>query len=154
MAPFVCKNFFKLHRKTGTGRVKPIPVPVPVFKNLPHTYLQPVFITHSNIKRDGFFEFQTGTGFIAIPRLASNGFNPFRTVSTTHSIWAVILIPYNSPRWLCIKQSSFILSMIIPGEKGPGNNIDIHLQPLIHALKQWWEGVDAYDAFAKEHFKL
>ncbi|KAG8497195.1 hypothetical protein CXB51_008575 [Gossypium anomalum] len=45
----------------------------------------------------------------------------------------------------CMKQSSFILSMIIPGEKGPENDIDIYLQPLIEELKQLWSGVETYD---------
>ena len=29
--------------------------------------------------------------------LASDGFNPFRTMSTTYSTWTVILILYNMP---------------------------------------------------------
>uniref|UniRef100_M1BYS5 TNP2 n=1 Tax=Solanum tuberosum TaxID=4113 RepID=M1BYS5_SOLTU len=41
--------------------------------------------------------------------LASDGFNPFGAMSTTYSIWPVILIPYNRPSWECMKQSSFIL---------------------------------------------
>jgi len=86
--------------------------------------------------------------------LASDGFNPFCTMSTTYSTWPVILIPYNLRPWLCMKQTSFILSMIIPGEKGPGNDIDVYLQPLIHELNMLWNGIDAYDAFAKEHFTL
>nr|GEY85196.1 hypothetical protein [Tanacetum cinerariifolium] len=35
--------------------------------------------------------------------LASDGVNPFRTMSTTHSTWPVLLIPYNLPPWLCAK---------------------------------------------------
>ncbi|XP_058003975.1 uncharacterized protein LOC110659856 [Hevea brasiliensis] len=78
--------------------------------------------------------------------LATDGFNPFRTMSTTYSTWPVILVPYNMPPWTCMKQSSFILSMIIPGEKSPGNDIDVYLQPLIKELNQLWEGVETYDA--------
>ena len=65
---------------------------------------------------------------------ASDGFNPFRVMSSTHSTWSVLLIPYNLPLWLCIKQSSIILSMIIPGEKALGMDIDVYLQPLIKEL--------------------
>ena len=36
-----------------------------------------------------------------------------------------------------MKQSSLILSMVIPGDKGPGNDIDIFLQLLIEKLKQF-----------------
>ncbi|XP_071731001.1 uncharacterized protein [Rutidosis leptorrhynchoides] len=86
--------------------------------------------------------------------LASDGFNPHRTMSTSYSTWPVLLIPYNLPPWICMKKESFILSSIIPGEKGPGNDIDIYLAPLIQELKLLWEGVDAYDSFAKEWFKL
>ena len=34
--------------------------------------------------------------------LASDGFNPFRTLSTQHSTWPVVLINYNLPPWLCM----------------------------------------------------
>ncbi|KAK5843103.1 hypothetical protein PVK06_005536 [Gossypium arboreum] len=77
--------------------------------------------------------------------LASDGFNPFKIMSTSYSTWPVVIVPYNLPPWLCMKQSSLILSMIIPGEKGPGNDIDIYLQPLIEKLKQLWAGVETYD---------
>ena len=86
--------------------------------------------------------------------LASDGCNPFRTMNTSHSTWPVLLIPYNLPPWICMKQQSFILSAIIEGEKGPGNDIDVYLQPLIKELNLLWKGVDAYDAFSKERFKL
>ncbi|KAG8472230.1 hypothetical protein CXB51_034470 [Gossypium anomalum] len=77
--------------------------------------------------------------------LAADGFNPFKIMSTSYSTWPVVLVPYNLPLWICMKQSSFILSMIILGEKGPGNDIDIYLQPLIKELKQLWSGVETYD---------
>ncbi|KAG8491052.1 hypothetical protein CXB51_014206 [Gossypium anomalum] len=49
--------------------------------------------------------------------LAADGFNPFKIMSTSYSTWLVVLVPYNLPPWICMKQSLFILSMIIPGEK-------------------------------------
>ena len=63
--------------------------------------------------------------------LASDGFNPFRTMNVSHSIWPVFLIPYNLPPWLVMKQPNFILSLIIPGPRAPGNKIDVYMQPLI-----------------------
>jgi len=66
--------------------------------------------------------------------LASDGFNPFRNLSSKHSTWPVMLIPYNLPPWICMKQTSLILSMIIPGPDSPGNDIDVYLQPLIDEL--------------------
>ncbi|KAG8493493.1 hypothetical protein CXB51_010896 [Gossypium anomalum] len=86
--------------------------------------------------------------------LAADGFNPFKIMSTSYSTWPVVLVPYNLPPWICMKQSSFILSMIIPGEKGPENDIDIYLQPLIEELKQLWSGVETYNVLRKENFNL
>ncbi|KAE8734333.1 hypothetical protein F3Y22_tig00000773pilonHSYRG00216 [Hibiscus syriacus] len=86
--------------------------------------------------------------------LATDGFNPFKIMSTSYSTWPVVLVPYNFPSWICMKQSSFILSKIIPGEKGPGNDIDIYMQPLITELKQLWEGVKTYDVLTNENFNL
>ncbi|KAH1081576.1 hypothetical protein J1N35_021337 [Gossypium stocksii] len=82
--------------------------------------------------------------------LASDEFNPFKIMSTSYSTWPVVLVPYNLPPWLCMKQSSLILSMIIPGEKGLGYDIDINLEPLIDELKQLWAGVETYDERLKE----
>jgi len=36
--------------------------------------------------------------------LASDGFNPFGVLNVTYTTWPVILIPYNLPPWLCLKQ--------------------------------------------------
>ncbi|XP_075112672.1 uncharacterized protein LOC142182321 [Nicotiana tabacum] len=87
--------------------------------------------------------------------LASDGFNPFGTMRTAHSTWPVILMPYNLPPWMCMKQEFFILSLLIPGPKAPGNNIDVFLQPLIEELNELWDvGVETYDASIKEIFKM
>ena len=59
--------------------------------------------------------------------LATDGFNPFGTLNSNNSIWPVILYIYNSPPWCCMKQTSLIMSMIIPSPKIPGNNIDVYL---------------------------
>ncbi|KAL0324726.1 UNVERIFIED_CONTAM: hypothetical protein Scaly_2439700 [Sesamum calycinum] len=37
--------------------------------------------------------------------LASDGFNPFGNMSTSYSIWPV-LVPYNLPPWMCMKDLS------------------------------------------------
>ncbi|XP_042465731.1 uncharacterized protein LOC122048202 [Zingiber officinale] len=87
--------------------------------------------------------------------LASDGFNPFKNMSVTHSTWPVILMPYNLPPWMCMKQPYFMLSLLIPGPSAPGNNINIYLQPLITDLKDLWEiGVQTYDASTKQNFQL
>ncbi|XP_075658768.1 uncharacterized protein LOC142628587 [Castanea sativa] len=87
--------------------------------------------------------------------LVADGFNPFGILSTTHSTWPVMLVPYNLPPWLCMKWSSLILSLVIPGPKSPGIAIDVYLQPLVEELRELWDvGVEAYDAFSKNVFQL
>ncbi|XP_042983252.1 uncharacterized protein LOC122312657 [Carya illinoinensis] len=85
--------------------------------------------------------------------LVSDGFNPFNNMSKPYSIWPVILVPYNLPHWLCMKEQYLMLSLLIP--KSPGNDIDVYLQPLVNELKELWEDdVDSYDASKCEHFRL
>ncbi|XP_057747099.1 uncharacterized protein LOC130966327 [Arachis stenosperma] len=87
--------------------------------------------------------------------LSSDGFNPYRTMSISHSTWPVVLMAYNLPPWMSMKQEYFMLSLLIPGPKSPGNDIDIYLQPLIEELKELWEvGVETYDASKNETFQM
>ncbi|XP_049378105.1 uncharacterized protein LOC125842859 [Solanum stenotomum] len=87
--------------------------------------------------------------------LASDGFQPFGMSRTPYNIWLVVLVPYNLPPWLCMKQENFILSMLIPGPNGPGDAIDVYLQPLIEELSELWEtGVETFDASTRKNFKL
>ena len=88
-------------------------------------------------------------------RLCSDGFNPFGNLSTSHSICAIMLVPYNLPPWMCMKQTSFILSLIIPGPSSLEMNINIYLQPLIEELQQLWNvGICKFDVSTKTHFTL
>ena len=41
--------------------------------------------------------------------LASDGMNPYGTLSTQHSSWAVLLVIYNLPPWLCMKRKYMML---------------------------------------------
>ncbi|KAL0007409.1 hypothetical protein SO802_008911 [Lithocarpus litseifolius] len=87
--------------------------------------------------------------------LASDGFNPYGILSTSHSTWPVVLVPYNLPPWMCMKRSSLILSLVVPGPSSPGIAIDVYLQPLIEELRELWDvGVEAYDASSKNRFQL
>ena len=70
--------------------------------------------------------------------LASNGFNPFGNLSNAYSMWPVIIVPYNLLPWKCMKDPFFFMSMLIPGPKSPGNDIDVFLRPLIDELKELW----------------
>ena len=87
--------------------------------------------------------------------LATDGFNPFEIMSTTHNTWPVMLVPYNLPPWLCMKRSSLILSLVIPGPKSLRIAIDVYLQPLVEELRELWDvGVEAYDASSKNVLQL
>lgn len=87
--------------------------------------------------------------------LASDGFQPFANMRTSYSIWPVFLVPLNLPPWMCMKQQNVMLSMLLPGPDGPGDAIDVYLQPLIEELIELWEdGVDTYDSSTKRNFKL
>ncbi|WCJ39870.1 hypothetical protein M5689_020822 [Euphorbia peplus] len=85
--------------------------------------------------------------------LASDGMNPFGNLSVSHSTWPVIVTIYNLPPWLCMKEPYCLLSLLIPGPKSPGNDIDVYLQPLVEELQElWYYGADTYDAARKENF--
>jgi hypothetical protein len=61
--------------------------------------------------------------------LTIDGFNSFGNMSTSHSTWPVLLVPYNLPLWMCMKQTSFILSLIILGSSALGMDLNVYLQP-------------------------
>ncbi|XP_074360953.1 uncharacterized protein LOC141701189 [Apium graveolens] len=87
--------------------------------------------------------------------VASDGFNPYRSMNLSHSTWPIVLVNYNLPPWLCMKQENLILSTLISGPDSPKNSIDVFMQPLISELKELWEvGVNTYDALADEDFNL
>ncbi|XP_075636598.1 uncharacterized protein LOC142608811 [Castanea sativa] len=87
--------------------------------------------------------------------LVTDGFNPFGNMNNNYSMWLVILIPYNLPPWLVMKEPYFMLSLLIPSPHQSGNEIDIYLKPLVDELKELWEkGVETYDAYRKEHFQM
>nr|XP_016444975.1 PREDICTED: uncharacterized protein LOC107770212 [Nicotiana tabacum]XP_016444976.1 PREDICTED: uncharacterized protein LOC107770212 [Nicotiana tabacum]XP_016444977.1 PREDICTED: uncharacterized protein LOC107770212 [Nicotiana tabacum] len=87
--------------------------------------------------------------------LASDGFNPFRTMSISHSTWPVISMVYNLPPWMCMKPEYCMLSLLIPGSRSPGNDIDVYLQPLIEELNVLWESeVETYDASRDQTFQM
>jgi len=87
--------------------------------------------------------------------LALDGFNPYGILSTSHTTWLVVLVPYNLPSWMCMKMSSLILSLVVLGSSSPRIAIDVYLQPLIKELRELWDvGVKAYDASSKNKFQL
>ncbi|GKA73394.1 hypothetical protein Tco_0779696 [Tanacetum coccineum] len=99
--------------------------------------------------------------FAAEPRnvrlgLAADGFNPFENLSQSYIMWPVILTTYNLPSWLCMKESSFMLTLLIPGPESPGKDIDVYLWPLIDVLKDLWAnpGIETIDVATGQKFNM
>nr|GEZ33431.1 hypothetical protein [Tanacetum cinerariifolium] len=88
--------------------------------------------------------------------LAADGFNPFGNLSQSYSMWPVILTTYNLPPWLCMKESYFMLALLIPGPKSPGKDIDVYLRLLIDDLKVLWAkpGVETIDVATGLKFNI
>jgi hypothetical protein len=86
--------------------------------------------------------------------LATDGFNPFSTNSTSYSCWPICALPYNLLPSLCIKFEFMFLCLIVPGMEAPGPRINVILKPLIEELKQLWIEVEAYDCYKKQTFNL
>ena len=78
---------------------------------------------------------------------ASDGFNPYRMQNVSYSIWPGICIPLNFPPSMCMKQSNFILSFLIPGKEALGSDMNLYCEPLVNDLLDMIEhGVRTYDA--------
>ncbi|KAF7114861.1 hypothetical protein RHSIM_RhsimUnG0074200 [Rhododendron simsii] len=98
--------------------------------------------------------------FAAEPRnvrlgMATDGFNPFGNMSTSYSMWPVIMVPYNLPPWKCMKEPFLFMSLLIPGPSAIGRDIDVYLRPLVDELKVLWkDGVRTYDASTGQYFIL
>ncbi|KAL3637841.1 hypothetical protein CASFOL_018289 [Castilleja foliolosa] len=87
--------------------------------------------------------------------LATDGFNPFGNMSTSYSMWPIILAPLNLPPWDCMKDPFLFLSLLIPGKNSPGKDIDVYLRPLVDELKELFtEGADTFDFSVKKTFRM
>jgi hypothetical protein len=86
---------------------------------------------------------------------ADDGFNPYRTMNVSCSICLGILIPLNFPPSMCMKDSNFILSVLIPGRAPAGTDMDVYFQPLVYdMLDMFVSGVRTYDSSKGEYFQL
>ncbi|KAJ8771877.1 hypothetical protein K2173_027054 [Erythroxylum novogranatense] len=87
--------------------------------------------------------------------LATDGFNPHGNMSLSYSVWPVVLLAYNLPPWMCMDESFFMLSLVIPGPKAVGRDIDVYMRPLVDELSELWEdGFDVFDASKGEKFRM
>ena len=86
--------------------------------------------------------------------LCTDGFNLFG-MSRNHSLWLVILTPYNLPPCMCMNTEYLFLTILNSGPNHPRGCLDVFLQPLIEELKELWStGVDAYDVSLSQNFNL
>ncbi|XP_072087304.1 uncharacterized protein [Arachis hypogaea] len=87
--------------------------------------------------------------------LCSDGFTPNIQFSKPYSCWPVIVIPYNLPPGMCMKDPYLFLTCLIPGPNNPKANIDVFLGPLIDELNELWNpGILTYDIVEKKNFVL
>ena len=86
--------------------------------------------------------------------IAIDGFNPFGQMTNSYSIWPVIVVIYNFPPWMCMDQSNYLLSLIIPSKKSLGKDFHVFMQPLIADMLTLWNGVSTYDAYEDKTFSL
>ncbi|XP_074377420.1 uncharacterized protein LOC141718947 [Apium graveolens] len=139
---FMCKEFSEIMRWHAVGRKEDgklrHPADAKAWKSMDACY--PDFSSEIRNVRLG---------------VAADGFNPFRSMNLSHSTWPIVLVNYNLPPWLCMKQENLILSTLISGPESPKNNIDVYMQPLIVELKSLWNiGVEVYYALTDENFQL
>ncbi|KAG7636059.1 Transposon En/Spm-like [Arabidopsis thaliana x Arabidopsis arenosa] len=86
--------------------------------------------------------------------LCTDGFNPFG-MSRNHSLWPVILTPYNLPPGMCMNTKYLFITILNSGPNHPRASLDVFLQPLIEELKELWStGVDVYDVSLNQNFNL
>nr|AAF79675.1 F9C16.30 [Arabidopsis thaliana] len=86
--------------------------------------------------------------------LCTDGFNQFG-MSRNHSLWPVILTPYNLPPGMCMNTKYLFLTILNSRPNHPRGSLDVFLQPLIEELKELWStGVDAYDVSLSQNFNL
>ena len=76
--------------------------------------------------------------------LGMDGVNLFGFKSTTYSVWLVVVVNYNLPPFMAIKNGHLMLSLLILG-KHKVKNVDVYLEPLIDELEELWRGIEVTD---------
>jgi hypothetical protein len=88
--------------------------------------------------------------------MSTDGVNPFSNQSSTHSTWPVVMLLYNLSPWLCKKRKNMMLAILVPGQKQPGDHIDVYLRPLVDDLKILWKPSvpEVWDEFKHGEFTM
>ena len=71
--------------------------------------------------------------------LVIDGFNSCSNLSTSYSIWPVMLVVYNVSPWKCMKEPFIFMSLLILDPNASDNEIDVYLRSLIDDLKELWK---------------
>jgi hypothetical protein len=66
--------------------------------------------------------------------ISTDGFNPFGMCVVVYSCWPMLVIPLNLPYGVCMRLYNMFVSMIIPGPKYPGKNVNVDLEPMFDDL--------------------
>ena len=76
-------------------------------------------------------------------------------MSLSYSMWLAVLTTHNLPPWVCMKASSFVLTLLILGLNSPAKDMDVFLRPVVDELKGLWEqGVQTRDAVDNSVFNM
>ncbi|KAJ7942534.1 Transposon protein, putative, CACTA, En/Spm sub-class [Quillaja saponaria] len=87
--------------------------------------------------------------------LSTDGFSLFGHSAVNYTCWPVFVTPYNLPPWMCMKEPYIFLTLVIPGPRSPGMDLNIYLRPLIDELNSlWMNGTQTYDSFNIENFNM
>ena len=91
--------------------------------------------------------------------MCADGVNPYSQQRSTHSMCPIMLLNYNVPPWLTIKNFFMMLSLLIPGPDAvTAEHFDVFIAPLIEELTVlWMDGVMCIDAAkwrGEAHFSL
>ena len=76
--------------------------------------------------------------------VAIDGINPYKSLSTKWSTWAVTVLNYNLPVELISKPFHMMLALLIPGKKQV-QDVDVFLELLIDEYIALWNGIDGVD---------
>lgn len=85
--------------------------------------------------------------------LVTDGFSPFNNFGQAYFVWPMIMVLYNLPPLMCMKDPYLFMTLLIPGSKSPIKDINVYLRPLVDELLMLWEmSVETYDKFDKQNF--
>lgn len=75
--------------------------------------------------------------------------------SQPYSVWSVIMVAYNLPPSMCIRDPYLFLNLLISEDRSPTKDINVYMRPLVDEIKMLWETVvQTYDKSEMENFVM